>query len=319
MKKITVLIFVFILLSCTKETEIEIPHTKPKLVAYSTIVPFTFPKPKPLGVTLESSSHIFDKSQNKIDDAVVMYFENDILKDTLKYINTLGIYSISNNISDYPKEGYKYSIKIYRDGFDTIYAETQIPQRVEVIDTSIIPISYIDETGSAFSEVSLTFKDPIDEVNFYEVCVSDIAFQYDTVSDFKALSTYDNIVTSESYYPSLISLDSQLPRSLLFSDKSINGEKYTLRFYYTPPQREDEKGRYVTDHYISIHLRNVTEDYYKFKTSMLEQSYHNREDMLYGMGEPVNIISNIQNGYGLFAGFNNHIVSCFIPYQLIDK
>ncbi len=117
----------------------------------------------------------------------------------------------------------------------------------------------------------------------------------------------------------MIHFDAREPRFLLFNDKLINGKEHTLQIYYTPPQRYEDGNRYISKHYISIHLRNVTEDYYKFKTSMLQHLYNNEENILYGMGEPINAQSNINNGYGLFAGFNNDIVSFLIPEQIINQ
>ncbi|MCD6111939.1 MAG: DUF4249 family protein [Bacteroidales bacterium] len=89
MNKIYIIVFTLILISCTKEIEINIPEEKHKLVAYSTIVPFTFPNPKPLGLTLQSSLHIFDTSTSIINDAMILYYENDLLKDTLRYVDSL--------------------------------------------------------------------------------------------------------------------------------------------------------------------------------------------------------------------------------------
>ena len=318
MKNIIILIVSLLLFSCTKEVEIEIPQEKPKIVAYSTIVPFTLPSPKPLGIKLRSSLHIFDNSQSKIDDAIVIYFENGVLKDSLKYIDSLDMYSISNNISNYPIAGNTYSVQIQKSGYENITATTKIPSKVVITDTAIVPISYIDETGDCFSEIAVTFTDPVDEINYYEIAVSVIAFKYDSAKYFYELSTHDNIITSESYYPSLIRFDVDKPKYLLFNDKSINGKEYTLRVYYSPPQEEDAN-RYILNHSISVHLRNVTEDYYKFKTSMMQHLYNKEEDILYGMGEPINIISNVNNGYGLFAGFNNDIVSLFVPEQIINE
>ncbi len=52
---------------------------------------------------------------------------------------------------------------------------------------------------------------------------------------------------------------------------------------------------------------------------MIQHLYENTEDVLYGMAEPLNVYSNIENGYGLFAGFNHHIVTLHIPGQIINE
>lgn len=314
LNKIILIFLVLFLVSCTKEIEVDIPVQKPSMVVYSTIVPFTTPQPKSLNIDLQSTRHIYDSAGYPISDATLLLFKNNILFDTVKYIDSVNCYPLNGL---FPKEGDNYTIIINHAEFETIFAYTFIPTKVYITDTVITPVAYFDETGSVFSEISITFTDPGDEINYYELAVSDISFSYDNPDDFYELSTNDNIITSESYYPSLIRFDVDKPKYLLFTDKQINGVEHTLNVYYTPPQREDEN-RYISSHYISIHLRNVTEDYYKFKTSMIQHLYNKQEDILYGMGEPLNVISNIENGYGLFSGFNNDIVSLYVDEQIIN-
>jgi len=314
---VTIILFLF---SCTKEIEIEIPKEKHKLVAYSTIVPLTFPYPKALGIKLQSSKHIFDTTASIIDDAQILYYENEVLKDTLKYVDSIGVYVISESMSDYPIKNNSYSIQVIKEGYEIITANTTIPSKVNITDTVITSIAYFDETGSVFSEIAITFTDPVNETNYYEIAVSDIAFTYDNSTNFYELSTNDNIITSESYYPSLMRFDVDKPKYLLFTDKEINGKEHILNVYYKPPRNLHENGsEYISDHYISIHLRNITEEYYKFKTTMIQHLYSKQEDILYGMGEPLNVKSNIKNGYGLFAGFNNDIVSFHFDEQIISE
>ena len=166
--------------------------------------------------------------------------------------------------------------------------------------------------GGAVSELNLTFKDPANETNFYEVEVANsYLVNVDPLFGYYSLTTQDEIITSESYYPSLLNFDKDKPRYLLFKDKKINGQEHTLTFYYIPPQHEDSH-RYISSHYIIVYLRSVTEEYYKFKTTMIQQKYARAEDILYGAAEPINVFTNIQNGYGIFAGFNNDMVPMYI-------
>ncbi len=313
--KAIIIFLIFVSFSCTKEVIIDIPSQNPSLVVYSTLVPFTLPNPKFLTISLQGTKHIYDSASYQVENATILFSKNNNLPDTLEYADSLGCYPLNRL---FPKAGDKYSITIQKEGFKTIYAQTTIPSKVLITDTIIKPIAYFDETGSVFSEISVTFIDPADEINYYELAVSDISFTYDNPGAFYELSTNDNIITSESYYPSLIRFYADKPKYLLFSDKQINGTKHTLIVYYSPPQLEDII-RYIAPHYISIHLRNVTEDYYKFKTTMTQHLYSKEEDILYGMGEPLNVISNIENGFGLFSGFNNDIVSFKIDSTFLYK
>ena len=315
MDKFILTVFLILLFSCSKQIEIEIPKQESKLVINSTIgVQHSFYMPDIMFLLLEikDTKHIFDTTNNYIENPDVYLYKNNILIDTIEYIDTTKIYSLNQT----PFIGDKYSIRIKKGDYKTITANTSIPSKVIITDTVITPLAYIDDEGFAVSEIVITFTDPADEINFYEIAVSDIGFTFDNsdVSYYK-LSTNDNIITSENYYPSLIRFDLKKPEFLLFRDSEINGMEHSLNVYYTPPQTWNSIGM----HYITVHLRNVTEEYYNFKTSMLQHFYSKKEDILYGQGEPLNVIGNIKNGYGIFAGYNNDMASFRINSSTINK
>jgi Domain of unknown function (DUF4249) len=311
-KTLLISCLLFSVISCTKEIEIKIPEKQPKLVVSSTLVPFTLPMPAQLGLELQSSLNIFDTTKKAlIKDALVLYYENNLLIDTIKYVDILKKYLISTSINKYPVAGNNYSIQIIKQGFATVTAETSIPQIVNITKLDILPIAYLDETGAPYSEVSIAFTDPGDKINFYEIEISDITqkFTYE-------LSSHNPIITGESYYPSVLDFKNNMPTSLLFNDSKINGQKLALKIYYPAPLFIMEHS-YISDHTISVHLRNVTEEYYKNKTSFIRHSYSLQENILYGSGEPINVYSNTHNGYGIFAGYNTSIQSLHIPQTLV--
>lgn len=311
---IAICIVCLIFLSCSEEIEIDIPANEAKLTVYCTLVPFTIP-PKNLRLDIQSSVHIFDTTKNvKITDATVLLYSNSNSPDTIQYNNDLQNYFA--NFS--PKTGDSLHVEVLKEGYKSVLAYTIIPNKVDIIDTKVTPIAYFDETGSVFSEIEINFKDPANEINYYEIAVSNIDFNYDNPDDYYNLSTTNNIITSESYYPSLIRFYLDMPKSLLFNDKTINGKDHTITVYYNPPQEESEY-RWISDHYVNIHLRNVTEEYYKFHTSMIQHLYNKEEDILYGLGEPLNVFTNIENGYGVFAGFNNDVRSIHINKIILNN
>jgi Domain of unknown function (DUF4249) len=298
MKTCSILLLTIFLLSCSKEIEVEIPAEKASLVVMSTIGPATFPNIIPLRLYLQSSLPIFDTTPNPIGNAVVLYYENNQLKDTLRYIAEMNSYLITKTIADFPIPGNTYSIQVQKEGYESVSASTIVPSKVKIADAVVIPVAYFDEDGHVHSEIDLRFEDPVEESNFYEVAVTDIT----NYGAFE-LTTNDPMITSESYYPTHMQFDVRPPKSLLFSDKSINGEKHKLILYYSPPQG-NVVAVWIRFHYITIHLRNVTEDYYKYRTTLIQHLNSKEADILYGTGEPINAISNINNGYGLFAGYN---------------
>lgn len=309
-KKLIYLFTFLFFISCSKEIEIKIPEKKPKIVVNSTLVPFTLPAPKSLYLNIQNSATIFDTTKdNTIKNAIVLLYSNGIFFDTVHYVDSVRNYPIKQSFN--PIAGDKIDVKVIKDGFENVSATSRIPLKVIITDTAITPIAYFDETGAIFSEIKITFSDPANEINFYELVVTDIAYSnYDDPDIYYNLTTQDEIITSESYYPSILNFATDKPKYLLFKDKKISGQTHTLTVYYMPPI--EPVGGYINDHYISIHLRNVTEDYYKFKTTMLQQMYGKKEDILYGVAEPINVFTNIKNGYGIFAGFNNDIVSIHV-------
>jgi len=235
------------------------------------------------------------------------------LKDTLQYIPEKESYLITKTINDFPVAGNTYSIQIQKSGYEAVSASTSIPSKIKITDAVVTPVAYFDENGLVHSEIAITFEDPVEEMNYYEVAVSD-----KTPYDYFELTTNDALITSESYYPTIMQFDVRKPKFLLFCDKAISGKKYTLRLYYGPPQRDNGQ-LYIAFHYISIYLRNVTEDYYKYRTTKIQHLNSKKEDILYGTGEPINVISNINNGYGLFAGYNTDIVSFRLDSLIVRK
>jgi hypothetical protein len=153
--------------------------------------------PQLLGIELQSSTHIFDTTKKElITDALVLYFENDIIKDTLNYSEELGFYLITKEINDHPIVGNEYSIQISKDGYKTVTAKTTIPKKVKIEDTSLISIAFFDECESVYSEVTINFTDPADKINYYEVAISNITQDY-----YYEISSNNKIITTESYYP----------------------------------------------------------------------------------------------------------------------
>lgn len=312
---ILLFILLFTILSCTKEIEVDIPPAKPKLVVYCTFVPFTPPQPKNFEVKVFATAHIFDTVKYPVTDAIVQIYKNGHLLDTLDFYPDGDCYAVRGMF--FSNVGDKYSLVVEKEGFETVTANSYIPSKINIRDTAVVPIAFIDEFGSATSEVEFSFTDPIDEINYYEVAISDISFIYDDVHSYYPISTSDKIITSQNYYPDLIRFDVPYPRFLLFSDAEFSGQSHTLKIYYTPPQRFDGR-RILSSHYITIHLRNVTKEYFDFKTTSIYQDYAKREDFLYGMGEPINVQSNILNGFGVFSGFNNDYVSMKIDSMVIE-
>jgi hypothetical protein len=121
-------------------------------------------------------------------------------------------------------------------------------------------------------------------------------YSYNIFTEFPA-------ITSESYYPSVLSIEKSSPVSLPFSDTEINGKEVVIPVYYLHPSYAfDNK---VESHDITVHFRTISENYYNYKVSLLKQGYLLKEDIIYGQAEPINVFSNIPGNFGIFAAFQS--------------
>ena len=255
---------------------------------------------------LTSNVNILDTSNFKtiIPNAQVILYEDNIIIDTLNYIDTAGYYVSSV----FPETGKEYKLVVSATGFNDVTCSDFVPEKVLIDTASVINFAGTDEEGHPFSEITLSFKDPINSVNYYELIVSDIG-SYDAYY----LRANDNIITSESYYPSTLMFDAKRPTFLPFKDLDFNGTTKELKIYYSPPYYinvdGDDETSYISSHLIDVHLRSVTEEYYKFRTSFLQHLNNKRGDILFGMNEPLNVYTNVTNGYGIFAAYQTNTIS----------
>lgn len=307
MKRSVFALLLLLCLSCTNEIIVDLPEQVSYPVVYSTITPFTLPYPKTNNIQVFESIDLNETDTIIFNEADIFIYENNILLGEATFNNVS--YSYPNNFA--PQPGNEYRIEIISSTYDTLKSNTTIPQVVKIEKLALNPIAYIDIDNFAVSEVQITFNDPKNEFNYYEVCLSNKGINYDT-RDFFELSSDNFSITSESYYPSVLSFDNKFPNFLLFNDNKINGEMFTFNVYYTAPIKFEDGQYHIEEQQLLIHLRNVSREYYLHKTTLLQQIKNRNENILYGTGEPVNVYSNIKNGQGVFAGFNADVVQVTI-------
>jgi len=118
-----------------------------------------------------------------------------------------------------------------------------------------------------------------------------------------SLTSSTSIVTSEDYYPSKTAIASYNPHSLLF--KCISGkDSVSVDFVYGSIMIGSSSGWKSCAHNLRIELRRVSYAYYKYTTALAKQENAMIGDVLYGGAPPVMIPTNIENGTGVFAGYN---------------
>ena len=117
------------------------------------------------------------------------------------------------------------------------------------------------------------------------------------------LTSSTSIVTSEDYYPSKTAIASYNPHTLLFKCNS-GKDSVSVDFVYGATIIGSSSGWKSCAHNLRVELRRVSYAYYKYTTAWAKQENAMIGDILYGGAPPVMIPTNIENGTGVFAGYN---------------
>jgi len=126
------------------------------------------------------------------------------------------------------------------------------------------------------------------------------------------LQSSTSFITSEEYYPSLTSMDAFYPQSLLFQCPPGTGDSLTIEFSYNCSTAASMDELISAAHDLRIELRTVSDAFYHYKTALYKQRNAIRGDIIYGAAPPVIVPSNIENGTGIFAGYNATVKKTFI-------
>jgi hypothetical protein len=242
-----------------------------------------------------------------VSDAIVCLFENDSLIRTLNYSSN-GWY-VSNY---FPVEGQKYRVEIISNQKE-LSAETTVPQKTQIISANYSLYDHINDVGENYktSKSKVTFYDNPNQENYYEVFLARITngtlcyYLYPKPNNISFGALIDD--------PVILNEGNQdyEPTSYFFSDELFNGDTITITFpgggdayYIDDIFMPDSRKTYLI-------LRSISKEYYNFR-KFWTRHYYNQQNgkpvsdpmMLLFVGEPVEMYSNIDNGYGVFIAYS---------------
>jgi hypothetical protein len=294
MKKLLILFTaIFFLTGCVKIINDDLKAKESKLVLNAAISPdSTFT------VNLSRTFNIFDDESDKnlpfIDGAKVRLFEDgaylfDLENQSAGYYVKAGFY---------PETNKEYAIDAAIDGYKTIESKSVIPKIVPLadFDTVIVRLTNDPFYGNQTQYVGLlTYQDPAGVSNQYQ-----LKCKIGTKVEDGNIKWEDNSV----YVPDVD--DSFYDRSwgeLLWNDKYSDGKEVEIRFVFYSEYPEFDEGLRETDTLrFMFYFQSVNQEYYTYLKSF--GKYLESGGSSDPFSEPVVIYSNVKNGYGIFAGFD---------------
>jgi hypothetical protein len=302
-KYTTIFLFLSIfLISCTKEIKISVPSESEKIALIGYVHPSDVVNYVSFLITakISETTSIFDTTFNKNVSGAHLFFISDSRTDSLTYSDTTRYYYYNdyfNKVSIADKQVVKLDVE--KNGQNIVVQDT-MPSKIGLESYNIIKYAGRTNDDDLYSEITLTFKDPLEETNYYEIRLSQ---DYDESNEknLYQIFSHDPIITTEPYYPSIIDIGVKPPPSLLFSDKAFNGKKISINFDYLPSVNSDKNK--IISHVIFLQFRSISESYYKFMTSYYLNVNNQKVQVFTGNKEPINVFTNVPNGCGIFAAY----------------
>ncbi|PBQ32991.1 hypothetical protein CNR22_14805 [Sphingobacteriaceae bacterium] len=275
MRKIASLLFIltsfFCITSCEKDAKVRLPEIPSRLV----IVSFLSPQDTLLRVEVTQSEPLYNnakKNKYKPVENAFVTISSQLGSGTFVYDPVSEYYVLDSALLKI-REGIVYTISVSTPDGKSASASTRIPSA----NTSLVFEQNPDST------LKIKWTDPAETEDYYRLFWQSSSYYlfegYNQNGNFSD-TIYTKYVTAE-WYP-----DTESKNGVLSS---------SVQFYYN--------FLYEPDTY--IYLLHVSKEYY---------DYHTRLQLALNSGtnpfsEPVPMYSNINNGYGIFAGYNSYRVN----------
>jgi hypothetical protein len=241
-----------------------------------------------LSVLVAHSLGILDDADYRLlEDATVrLFFEGQLLHE-LPY-NPLSLryeLALSQPLGAGPG---LYRLEALAPGYPPVFAEQRMPRPIPIESLRVERDGAIDDSGRRADAVWVQFADPASEENYYAIELIYEALEVGPSGDTALLFSYplfantlDQIVQPGNEFQQL------------FSDKSFNGNRYTLNLYLYAGDISFE----FPHSRLRARLWSLSRSSYLYDLS-LRQHFETVDNPF---AEPVTVHNNISGGYGIFG------------------
>ena len=195
---------------------------------------------------------------------------------------------------------HKYACKVVIPGYDTLFAQTEMPEKPVVTLVEIMENATVDEEGNPCPAFLVTFKTDPNKKEYYQMNM-DALFRNDYASGY---SFSKGTITSSINTDDPVLLNEGSDR-LLFSNEIITETDYTLKVNSTFGNHGwggDHSGTAVRSGYVVVRMHGLSESAYHYmKSQNAFEEPDAYSNLFLGVISPINLYSNVENGRGVFA------------------
>ncbi len=268
--------------------------------AFSQVVEIELPShtPKPVLVCVLNAgdtmvSALVSRSKGILDrgnfeypaNAQVQLWGNGAVLATLVF-NPLSLKYEARLAQPLPADGGAYRLELVLPGFAPAWAEQAMPRPPVIVSAALRRSGVITNDGARQDEIIIEIQDPAQEQNYYRIFVKERLAAEIEPGDTTVLENerYLNFSDPNFSYGS--------GANLIITDGAFNGRNYKLRFSTYPQEVIPE----IDASYV-VWVYQISREAYLYERtrSVYEQNTGNP------FAEPIQVFSNIQEGYGIFA------------------
>lgn len=275
----------FALSACEQVIEPDLPEHTPRLVLQA------FFTPDSTWVAFVGRSvgilEAMPEREMSVADATVELLKEGRVIDRLEFFQEERVYLWEEGAL---QAGESYSLRVAAPGFATIEATDAIPRPVP---TAVV--SYLTHTSDRSESrikgdmsIKLEIQDPPGETNYYQIRM--FAF-FDSELYEGSFSTQDPSIIADNAADE--SFTESFYTAPFFKDTLFDGQTHAIELSgnYNAPERTSFR----------VQVLHVSETYYEYlRSAKLHESTLDNP-----FAEPLSVYSNVENGYGIFAGYSS--------------
>ena len=233
---------------------------------------------EPVLIHVSFADNIDTDTLKTVDNAKIIIYENDAALDTL-YEGQDGIYQ--STLIAKPLSTYKCEVEIA--GYSVVSASTYIPESTGFRFDYHINEAIEDEEGLKYPAVVFTITNIPEELRYYQVVLRGVHDRY--TIEHPLVKIEDPVILNEG-----------IPIAV-FSNEIMGDETYTMSLNY---QGQSYGGSRI----FFIEFRSVSYEYYAFTKQLYLYEIGRYPDGIESTLATYPLYSNVENGYGIFAGYS---------------
>lgn len=287
------------LAACEKSIKVTLPADPAKLVMNAVVR-----VGDPIVISLSRSRSIKETNQQipaGIAGALVVLYVDGQVADTLHALTSSDTSTYATRIIAQP--GKTYRLYAAAKGYESIEATATAPTNVPITSWDFKPNARQSTYGGSDDALNIGFTDPGGSRDFYVMLIAE-AYDAGTEMDFYSYAscayTSDPSVETAASSDPLSSDECISSNSIFLRDVLFNGADKKLGLYLPAGSLNPQIDTAGNKQYANIYLYHVSEEFYKYLKSYRASQDANGNPF----SEPINVSTNVQGGYGIFAIVN---------------